>query len=234
MIPRLWMLTPAFFTATVLGVEPPAPMRVRVECAVVARNPARPRPAPFTIVAIQPSPYLQEAEPVAIDEERLAAAVHAALISRGYAAAARREEAQLAVVVSYGRGEYPPPFELMGIDPRQTSARYWPPLLRLYDQAYFARDYDLWDGHQPGKRPPAEIGRFNLIAVSAFDAEPLLQRQEWRLRWETRVTTAAEVHALGDVDLAMVEALTDSLGLNRRAGVTRTIVTSAPPTPAPP
>jgi hypothetical protein len=154
-----------------------------------------------------------------LDEERLRALCLETLAAAGYTSAARASDAQIALAVGYGRGEYRPPFELMGVDPSFTPHHMWPALLKAYDESYRRLNYSNADITGFAEERPAALGElFNVLVIRAFDADELRRRRNWRLLWETRVTIGATEGPLDRLLPGMLSAARTALGGNEPAG----------------
>lgn len=197
--------------------------RKRAEFAVTAKSLA-PRnaatPQTYVLLHAAPDGGLIDPQPVKLDISELWKATSAALDRAGFASASSADEADLAVVVTYGRGLYPPPFEFMGVDPEALASFRWPRLLLHYDQQYHRRDYYNADvsGGPASVFDATDADRVNFIAVRAFDARELRARKAWTLRWETRVTVDAKYRPLEKFLPAMIAAAGRSFGRDDRSG----------------
>jgi hypothetical protein len=162
---------------------------------------------------------LVNARPVNLPEPEVMAAVHTALTQAGYTPAASSAEAEIAIVVTYGHGEYPPPFDFMGVDPVSTPSFRWPPLLKQYEQQYFRRDYlNTVETGFVEQGAATERDLVNFVGIRAFDARALREKKRWTLRWETRVTVEAFERPLADYFKAMILVGADSFGRDNRNG----------------
>jgi hypothetical protein len=181
-------------------------------------------PRRYVMLLTGAASLIENPAPVKLPDDQLKAAVHRALQRQGFIPAASKEEAELAIVVAYGRGEYQPPFAFAGVDPTVIPFHFWPRALKEYDQAYSRRDYhdvELTQGIVE-RAAPSDADRVNFIAIRAFDAALLRTEKRWVLRWETRVTTGALDRPLENVYTAMIVAATGSLGSNARRGIQKT------------
>ncbi|MBL9208322.1 MAG: hypothetical protein JNN01_24775 [Opitutaceae bacterium] len=197
--------------------------RKRAEFAVTAKSLGPQNGAtPHTYVLLHAAPdgELIDPQPVNLDKSELWKATAAALDRAGFTPASTSDEADLAVVVTYGRGLYPPPFEFMGVDPEALASFRWPRLLLHYDQQYHRRDYFNADvsGGPASVFDATDADRVNFIAVRAFDARELRARKTWTLRWETRVTVDAKNRPLEKFLPAMIAAAGRSFGRDDRSG----------------
>jgi len=203
--------------------------RKRAEFAVTARA-VVPRPETgslaYVLLKAAPSTELIDEQPVNPDKELLWKATISALTQAGFTPARAADEADLAIVVVYGRGRYPPPFEFMGVDPEGLASFRWPRLLLHYDQQFHRRDYFEADvsGGLPQSFEATDADRVNFVAVRAFDARALRSRKVWTLCWETRVTVDAKNRPLEQFLPAMIAAAGSSMGKEDRSGA----IVSAP------
>jgi hypothetical protein len=197
--------------------------RHRVEFGVMSRTFAKEDPATaprrYVLLHVASAGSVLNPRGVSVPEDDLKAAAHAALRAAGFEPAMRAADAELAIVVTYAKGEYPPPFEFMGIDPLTMPSFRWPPLLKQYDQQFFRRDYATapFTGFLEGL-PVDETGLVNFIGVRAFDAHDLREHRRWTLRWETRVTIDALHRPLPDFMGSMLLAAAESFGRDNRNG----------------
>jgi hypothetical protein len=178
---------------------------------------------PYVLLTAGKGGPLVNPQPVNLPEAEVLAAVHRSLAQAGFPAAASIAEAELAIVVVYGVGEYPPPFEFMGIDPLAVPSFRWPSLLQEYEQRFFRRDYgDTEDLGLVSYRGASIKELYNFIAVRAFDARSLRRDRRWALLWETRVTIPADGYPLSEHFSVMLSAASELLGTDKRRGTVRT------------
>lgn len=177
------------------------------------------RRARFVLLVSGPAAEVASPERIHIDPERLRPLAVEALVSAGYTPAERAADAEIAVAIGYGRGEYRPPFEFMGIDPRVIPHHMWPALLKIYDESYRRLSYenaDITGFAEQRAAAPGEL--FNVLVIRAFDAEELRRRRSWRLLWETRVTIGATEGLLENLLPGMLVAARGGLGGDDPAG----------------
>jgi hypothetical protein len=219
---RRWILMIALLT----GFAGPGPVAAAaaaeggVPCTTVSRHYGGPKTGTYVLGPIAPANLIVQAESVSLDRAAVEAAVHAALSARGFRRVLSRDEAQLVIAIGYGRGEYPPPFEFMGIDPMHTPFHQWPTALKEFDQSHNNLDYEDLQARRPSQLARA---KFNLLVVAALDARLLREKQEQKLRWETRITTPAEEGDFETLLEPMIAAGAAQFGTNRRSGVRTTI-----------
>lgn len=197
--------------------------RKRAEFAVTAKAvvpPSESTSPTYVLLKAAPSEELIDTQPVKPDEGALWKATISALTQAGFSPARAADEADLAIVVVYGRGRYPPPFAFMGVDPEGLASFRWPRLLLHYDQQFHRRDYFEADvsGGLPQTFDATDADRVNFVAVRAFDARALRTRKVWNLCWETRVTVDAKNRPLEQFLPAMLAAAGTSLGRDDRSG----------------
>jgi len=176
----------------------------------------------YVLLNARPAGPLVNPRPVTLPESEVLLAVHDALTKAGFTAATSADQAEIAIVVHYGNGEYPPPFDFMGIDPLVVPSFRWPSLLREHEQRFFRRNYT--DAADSGfvTRERAEPGDLiNFIGIRAFDARDLRNHKRWTLRWETRVTIDSLNRPLKDHFRAMILVAGDSFDRNNRNGSSR-------------
>jgi hypothetical protein len=180
------------------------------------------QPKRYVLLNARPGGPIVRPRPLTLPDGEVLAIAHGALTQAGFVAAGSAAEAEIAIVVHYAHGEYPPPFEFMGVDPVVVPSFRWPAMLQQYDQRYFRRNFS--DAEHLGvvlSGAAKEGDLFNFIAIRAFDAKKLRDAKKWVLRWETRVTIDAMNRPLEKNFRAMILAASDSLGRNNRNGVTR-------------
>lgn len=179
-------------------------------------------PKRYVLLNARPGGPIVRPRPLTLPDGEVLAIAHGALTQAGFVAAGSAAEAEIAIVVHYAHGEYPPPFDFMGIDPVVVPSFRWPAMLRQYDQRYFRRNFS--DAEHLGvvlSEAAKEGDLFNFIAVRAFDAKQLREKKKWVLRWETRVTIDSLNRPLEQHFRAMILAAGDSFGRNERNGSVR-------------
>jgi hypothetical protein len=183
---------------------------------------AKGKQRPYVLLTAGRGGPLINPRPVELPETEVLAAVNSALGQAGFPAASSADEAELAIVVVYGMGEYPPPFEFMGIDPLVVPSFRWPRLLKEYEQRFFRRDYeDAVELRYVRNQAATESDLFNFIGIRAFDAEALRKEKKWTLVWETRVTIDAVNRPLADHFGVMLTAASEVFGEDERNGSVR-------------
>ncbi len=197
-----------------------------MDFGLMARTYGKPSPKgkfrPYVLLTAGRGGPLVNARPVELPEKEVLASVNSALAQAGFPAAATADEAELAIVVVYGMGEYPPPFEFMGIDPLVVPSFRWPRLLKEYEQRFFRRDYeDAVELRYVRNQAATEGDLFNFIGIRAFDAEVLRKEKKWQLVWETRVTIDAVKRPLEDHFGVMLTAASELFGDDERNGSVR-------------
>jgi len=177
----------------------------------------------YVLLNAGPGGPIVNPRPIAIPATEVLASAHAALTQAGFTPAESSAAAEIAIVVHYANGEYPPPFEFMGIDPVAVPSYRWPTLLRQFEQRYFRRDYSdaehLNYVLSRGEARPGDL--INLMVIRAFDAGELRSKKRWVLRWETRVSIDSLNRPLENHFRAMLLAASDSLGGDNRRGTAR-------------
>ena len=176
----------------------------------------------YVLLNARPAGPLVNPRPITLPESEVLLAVHDSLTKAGFTAATSADQAEIAIVVHYGNGEYPPPFDFMGIDPLVVPSFRWPSLLREYEQRFFRRNYS--DAEDSGfvtrdRAEPADL--INFIGIRAFDARDLRAHKRWTLRWETRITIDALNRPLEQHFRAMILVASDSFDRNNRNGSSR-------------
>jgi len=138
-----------------------------VASRIYERLPSNRQNQPYVLLTAGRGGPLINPRPVELPEGEVLLSVHRSLERAGYPAAMSIADAELAIVVVYGVGEYPPPFDFMGVDPLAVPSFRWPTLLQQFEQRYFRRDYSEAQGLGIViRRAAAESDLSNFIAFA--------------------------------------------------------------------
>lgn len=193
-------------------------------------EPSIPDARRFVFFADGPSTLIDHIKTPRLAPEDLRLVVSGLLQHRGFFPAQKQEEIELAIVVSYGRGYYPPPFEFAGVH-AGTPEREWPMALREYRDQFSPQWMENEDPEAQGGLSAAWIAQntmtaprgvsdqVNLITVRAYDAPILKKERRLVLIWETRVTTCALSRPLEEYAAAMLASAANYFDSEQRSGV---------------
>lgn len=191
-----------------------------------------------------------------LSADDLKSVANEALQARGFRPAAKGDRVDLAIVVAYGTGAYPPPFKLFRAS-RDEPLHLWPKALQQAYHRYYAGGVDPESVEEAGSFPtgrPVDLGKSQLaselfrddgvpvhyVAIKAFDWATIAAGKEPRLLWETRVTTPARGRALEGFAGGMLRAASSALGRDQhdatqhRARIREGVVTIGDPVVADP
>jgi len=179
----------------------------------------------FLFLAEGPSNELEHFKSPVLAPADVKAAVNAVLQKQGFKPATELDGADVAIVVGYGRGFYPPPFEFSGVA-ASTPERELPQALREYRDHFapqwlentdFAPSGDLDRlGSTLVAAPRAESDAVNFITIKAYDWKALQTEKKRVPLWETRITTNAYQRPLEDFAAAMLSAAAPYIGSDNR------------------
>lgn len=182
----------------------------------------------FVFLAEGPSNELEHFKSPVLASADVKSAVNAVLQKQGFKPATDPAAADLAIVIGYGRGFYPPPFEFSGVV-ASTPDRELPQALREYRDHFspqwlentdFAPSGDLDRlGRTLVAAPRAESDAVNFITIKAYDWKVLQAEKKRVPLWETRITTNAYKRSLQDFAVAMLSAAAPYLASDNRRGL---------------
>ena len=183
----------------------------------------------FVFLAEGPSKELEHFKSPVLASADVKSAVNAVLQKQGFKPAAALGDAELAIVIGYGRGFYPPPFDFSGVA-ANTPDRDLPEALKEYRDHFAPQWLENSDfspspdidrlGNTLVAAPRAESDAVNFITIKAYDWK-ILQTEKKRVPlWETRITTNAYKRPLEDFAAAMLSAAAPYLASDNRRGLT--------------
>ena len=178
------------------------------------------------------STHIQHENTPALNSSDLRKVVSGVLQKNGFVPAQSTAEADVAVVIGYGRGYYPPPFQFAGVS-MAVPERNWSPVLKEYRDHYapvWLENDDggassgmtaAWLAERTIDAPRGLADQVNLITIKAYNWSLLHREHQLKLLWETRVTTPARKRPLETYAAAMLDSAGPHFDREEPQGIVR-------------